>query len=99
MYSIEFHDEVEKDLKSLGHSVSILVMKKLKKIVENPQVGEELGNKANLNLTGCKKVYVNNKKVRIVYRIIESKVLVYVIAIGKRDDMDVYKKANERIKG
>lgn len=96
MYSIEFHDEVEKDLKLLGHSVKILVLKKLKKIIENPLAGQELGNKANLNLSGYKKAYVNNKKVRIVYKVIEFKLLVYVVAVGKRDDMDVYKKANDR---
>ena len=97
MYDIEFHNDVKKDLKKLGYSVSYLVLKKLKKIAKNPMFGEELGNKANLDLTGYKKVYVNNKKVRIVYRIVEEKILVYVISVGKRDDMDVYKKATKRI--
>ena len=97
MYDIEFHEEVDRDLKELGHSVALLVFKKLKKIAQNPIIGEELGNKANLNLVGYKKVYVNSKKVRIVYKIEAEKILVYVIAVGKRDDMDVYRKATERI--
>lgn len=97
MYSIEYHPELEQDLKALGHSTTLLVFKKLKKIAENPMVGVELGNKANMNLTGYKKVYVDKKRVRIVYKIVEDKVVVYVIAVGKRDDMEVYEKASNRL--
>lgn len=97
MYSIEYHPELEQDLKALGHSMTLLVFKKLKKIAENPMVGVELGNKANMNLTGYKKVYVDKKRVRIVYKIVEDKVVVYVIAVGKRDDMEVYGKASNRL--
>jgi len=97
MYKIEFHQDVDNDLKELGHSVSKLVFKKLKKIAINPIIGVELGNKANLNLVGYRKVYVNNKKVRIVYKIIEDKIVIVVIAIGKRNNMEVYKKASDRI--
>lgn len=97
MYSIEYHPDLEQDFKELGHSISILVFKKLKKIAENPIIGVELGNKANMNLAGFKKVYVDKKRVRIVYKIIEDRVVVYVVAVGKRDDMEVYQKASERI--
>jgi mRNA interferase RelE/StbE len=97
MYKIEFHEDSEKDLKSLGNSIAKQVFKKLLKISKNPLVGQELGNKANTNLSGLRKVYVDNKRVRIVYKIIDEKIEVFVIAIGKRDAMEVYKKANTRI--
>ena len=97
MYTIIFHEEVDKDLKEIGNSISLLVFKKLRQLAKNPVIGEDLGNKANMNLSGFKKVYVNNKRVRIVYKIFEEKIEVFVVAIGKRDDMDVYKKAEERI--
>ena len=97
MYSIVFHEDVDKDFKELGHSTSTLVFKKLKKVAQNPIIGAELGNKANNNLAGFRKVYVDNKRIRIVYRIIEDKVEVFVIVVGKRDDMEVYKKAAARI--
>jgi len=48
MYSIEYHPELEQDLKALGHSTTLLVFKKLMKIAENPMVGVELGNKAKM---------------------------------------------------
>jgi len=97
MYKIEFHEDAQKDLKSLGHNITIQVFKKLLKISQNPLVGKELGNKANNNLAGLRKVYVDNKRIRIVYKIIEDKIEIFVIAVGKRDSMEVYKKAQTRV--
>ena len=97
MYKIEFHKEVDNDFKELDNSISLLVFKKLRQLAKNPIIGEDLGNKANINLVGYKKVYVNNKRVRIVYKIIDEKIEVFVIAVGKRDDMEVYRKAEDRI--
>lgn len=42
-------------------------------------------------------MYADKKSLRIVYRIVDDVIEVEVIAIGKRDDMDVYKKASERV--
>ncbi len=97
MYAIIQHPLVEKDLKELNHSLLLLVFKKLKQLQEAPHIGLPLGNKRNMNLSGLKKVYVAKKKVRIVYEIIEDKLIIRTIAIGKRDDMEVYKKASERL--
>ena len=58
MYSIEYHEEVKNDFKKLGHSTTLLVLKKIKKIAQNPFIGDALGNKANINLSGFRKVYV-----------------------------------------
>ena len=75
-----------------------MALKKIQKIVQNPILGKELGNKANLNLVGLRKVYINNKKVRIVYKIIEDKITIFVVTVGKREDMEVYKKAATRLR-
>lgn len=97
MYAIVFHEDVDNDLKEIGYSSSLLVFKKLKQIAINPQIGQDLGNKANLNLSGYKKVYVDKKKIRIVYKIIDDKIEVFVVAIGKRDELSVYQTAHSRI--
>ncbi|PIE84991.1 hypothetical protein CSA08_04400 [Candidatus Gracilibacteria bacterium] len=97
MYDIKLHPKISDDLKDLDYALRLQVLKKLKQIQENPQRGLPLGNKANINLSGLKKVYVAKKKVRIVYEVINDVLCVYVIAIGKRDDMEVYKKASKRI--
>jgi len=37
------------------------------------------------------------KKIRIVYKIVDAKIEVFVVAIGKRDDMEVYETAFKRV--
>jgi mRNA-degrading endonuclease RelE of RelBE toxin-antitoxin system len=48
-------------------------------------------------LVWYKKVYVNNKKIRIIYKVIDEKIEVLVIAIWKRENKKVYDDALKRI--
>jgi mRNA interferase RelE/StbE len=98
MYNFKFYEEAEKDLAKLNHSVKKIFVKKLAQIIENPEMGKDLGNKNTLMLSGLKKVYFDNKRYRIVYEIKENEILIHIIAIGKRDDMKVYKQAHARYK-
>jgi mRNA interferase RelE/StbE len=95
-YKIKFHPSAEKELNNLDGSVKILVVKQISKLSNNPEYGEDLGNKHGYDLTGYKKIYVNNKKIRIIYKIEKEKVLIKIIAIGKRDDFEVYQDAGKR---
>jgi mRNA interferase RelE/StbE len=97
LYKIIFHPEAQQELISLDGSVRIIVLKQIKKLEQFPQLGELLGNKHGYDLTGYRKLYVNKKNIRIVYSIIEEQILVKIIAIGKREDFQVYKDANNRI--
>ena len=96
MYTYKFHPEAKVELSKLNHSVQILFAKTLKKILKNPELGQELGNKNNMNLSGLQKMYFDNKKYRVVYEVIENEILIHIVAIGKRDKMEVYQKASER---
>ena len=96
MYEIKYHPLIEEDLRQLNNSIRIEVFKKLEKVKNSPELGKPLGNKNGLNLTGLKKVYVAKKQVRIVYEIIDNILIVKIIAIGKREDMEVYKQAEQR---
>jgi mRNA interferase RelE/StbE len=64
--------------------------------LKSPELGQDLGNKNNMDLTGLKKIYFDNKRYRVVYEVIEAEVIIYIVAIGKRDKMEVYMKACER---
>ena len=97
MYELKLHPKVEDDLKELDNALQIQVFKKLKQIQKSPELGLPLGNKNNMNLSGFRKVYVAKKRVRIVYEVQDDELFIYTIAIGKRDDMEVYKKANDRL--
>jgi mRNA interferase RelE/StbE len=96
IYQVKNHPLVEEDLKELDHSLRLLVFKKLKKLQSSPELGVPLGHKNNLDLTGLYKLYVAKKKVRIVYEVIAGEFIVYIVAIGKRNELEVYKKASMR---
>jgi len=96
-YNVVLKEEANQDLDSLSYAQKILIFKQLKKLSTSPQLGVLLGNKAGYNLQGYRKMYADKKRLRIVYRTIDDVIEVEVIAIGKRDDMDVYAKASERI--
>jgi mRNA interferase RelE/StbE len=96
-YKVVLIGEAACDFKSLDGSVKILVAKQLKKLEYAPYLGEHLGKRGPFNLTGYYKMYVAKKTIRIVYRIIDKEVMVEVIAIGKRENIEVYKETFDRI--
>ena len=85
--------EAEEDFKNLDGSLKKLVLKKLLQLETNPFIGEALGNKAGMDLTGYYKLYVFKKKTRIVYEIKEDILIVSIISIGKREKFSVYLQA------
>ncbi|MFQ5752353.1 MAG: type II toxin-antitoxin system RelE/ParE family toxin, partial [bacterium] len=89
----------QKDFEKLDKRKQILVAKQLVKLENNPFAGQHLGNKAGINLTGYYKLYVDKKKIRIVYSVIEEEVCVKIITIGEREELAVYREALKRIKG
>jgi len=93
LYKIVLKTEADEELAELSNRERLLVFKQLKKIATSAELGQVLGNKAGLNLSGCRKMYADKKKIRIVYTILEDEIIIEVIAIGKRDELEDYKKA------
>ena len=96
-YEIKFHPMALQEVCSLDGSVKKLVKKQLDKLKTSPLLGEELGTKNGYDLTGYRKMYACKKQIRIVYSVVENVLLVNIIAIGKREEMEVYKTASERV--
>ena len=95
---IQFIPEAVKDYESLDGNIKALVNDKIDKLKKNPYLGEELGNRNNINLTGYYKIYIYKKKYRIVYRIVENEIeIIEIWGIGKRDKMKIYKDVKKRI--
>jgi mRNA interferase RelE/StbE len=95
---IKFIPEAEKDYKSLDGSIKKLVNEKIDDLKDDAYIGEALGNKNNIDLTGYYKIYIAKKKFRIVYRIVKDEVeIIEIWGIGKRDKMEVYKDIGKRI--
>ena len=96
-YEIVLKEEADGELAALSNRERILVFKQFKKIGTSPELGQALGNKNGYDLSGCRKMYADKKRIRIVYRVVEQQIVVEVIAIGKRDEMEVYKDASQRV--
>jgi mRNA interferase RelE/StbE len=98
-YKVEFIPEAAKDYKELDGSIKKLVNKKIDELSEKPFVGDPLGHKRNIDLTGFYKIYAAKKSVRIVYRLISSTQIevVEIWGIGKRDKEEIYRILKRRI--
>jgi mRNA interferase RelE/StbE len=97
-YSVTLTADAADDFRHLDGSQRISVAKQLRKLETAPLLGEHLGNRAGLDLTGYYKLYAAKKGIRIVYRIVEQDVIVEVVAIGKREDLAVYQTSLKRLR-
>jgi len=97
-YKVEFTESAVDDFNKLDGSIKKLVAKQLKALETNPHKGEVLGNKAGIDLTGYYKLYMHKKQVRIVYKVVNDKLVVLVVGIGKRDNLEVYAEVLKKLK-
>ncbi len=98
-YEIRFHPEAKQEFFALDKGVQRVVLKQLAKLESAPELGELLGNKNGIDLSGLRKLYAAKKQIRIVYEIENSEIVVHIVAIGKREEMQVYKDALKRLGG
>ena len=96
---IEFIPEAQSDYKKLDGSIRKLVNKKLNELSEKPLLGEQLGNKHNIDLTGFFKLYAAKKSIRIVYRLITPSQIeiIEIWGIGKREKDEIYRIIGKRL--
>ncbi|PKM43540.1 MAG: hypothetical protein CVV03_08510 [Firmicutes bacterium HGW-Firmicutes-8] len=97
-YKIKFLKEAELELKKLDKNLFIKVSKALVKVVADPLAySEPLEQRMSMNLTGLRKVYVDNKRIRIVFLVVEERLFVLVVSVNRRDKGKVYQITKERI--
>jgi Cytotoxic translational repressor of toxin-antitoxin stability system len=98
-YTVLFIPAAIEDYRKLDGSVKKDVNKKINELQDNPFLGERLGNKFNIDLTGFLKIYVHGKKYRIVYRLInpEKIEVIEIWGIGKREKEEIYRTIGKRI--
>ncbi|MFA6789299.1 MAG: hypothetical protein WC149_09520 [Arcobacteraceae bacterium] len=101
MYNIEFHPKVfEDDFDELSDEVLEEVLLYFQKYKQDPfKYSSKLYNLGKLNLEGYRKTYVANATYRIVIKI-ENNIakVVEVVAVGKRENKEIYLEAFNRIK-
>lgn len=81
MYEIIFRTPAQKFLKKLNPSFRKEILKKIKKLGQNPFLGKPLAG----NLSGLWRLRYD--KYRIIYEIKQNKLIVFVLNIGHRKNI------------
>ena len=103
-WGIDYHEKAEKDLVTLGNSVSVRVIKAINRVAQNPLpqseggYGKPLGNNQSSKLAGCMKIKFKSIGIRVVYQLIREDTVMKIVIISIRDDNEVYKEAERRLK-
>jgi mRNA interferase RelE/StbE len=93
-YKLKFLPSAKSEWDRLDNSIKIQFKIKLKKCLENPHIqsnklrGFVWAYKIKLRSVGC----------RLVYEVDDQEIVIFVIAIGKRENNEIYDKARNRIK-
>ncbi|PQQ30373.1 type II toxin-antitoxin system mRNA interferase toxin, RelE/StbE family [Photorhabdus luminescens] len=92
IYSLEFEKRALKEWKKSRHPIKEQLKKKLAERLENPHVpSARLRGRANRY-----KIKLRSSGYHLVYEVNDNKIILLVIAIGKRAGDAVYTLANER---
>ena len=92
-YDLEFLPSALKEWKKLSPVIRFHFKKKLHKILANPRI-----QSAKLrDMEDCYKIKLRSSGYRLVYKIIDSRLVVQVVAVGKRELSEIYKKSKRRI--
>lgn len=95
IWTIIYHQDVEEDMLSLGPAMARRVVKAIDtKLTRSPL---EFGAPLSGNLAGFRKLRVGD--CRVVYLVVERRVVVYVLAVGPRRDKQIYRAAGSRGEG
>lgn len=91
-YKLKFEKRAWREWEKLGHPVKEQFKKKLAERLENPRVpSAKLSGHADRY-----KIKLRSAGYRLVYQVFDGEVVVSVIAIGKRENSDVYNMASNR---
>ncbi|MCF5084158.1 type II toxin-antitoxin system mRNA interferase toxin, RelE/StbE family [Pseudomonas gessardii] len=93
-YSLEFDQRALKEWQKLGDTIRQQFKKKLAEILESPRIE---ANRLR-ELSDCYKVKLRSAGFRLIYQVIDQEVVVFVVAIDKRENDAAYRKATERLK-
>ena len=97
-----YNPEAKKDIDRLDGRQKKIVRKAIQKLLTNPfpvsegGYGKPLGNKGGNNLTGLYKIKLKKEGIRIVYELIRTERIMYILIVGVRSDNEVYDRAPMR---
>jgi len=93
-YSLEFKESALKEWKKLDGAIREQFKKKLAERLGRPCV-----ESARLRgMPDCYKIKLKTAGYRLVYQVDDGRVVVIVVAVGKRENLTVYKVAGKRVR-
>ena len=92
-YELEFDPRALKEWRKLGATVREQFKKKLGEVLQQPRVE---ANRLR-ELPDCYKIKLRKAGYRLIYQVQDEKVLILVLAIGKRNKSEAYNDAEKRV--
>lgn len=92
IYKLEFHPKALKEWNKLNNTIQQQFKKKLKERVKSPKVAKD-------KLKGYQEVYkikLRSSGYRLAYQVIDNKLVIHIIVIGKRENNEIYQSLNQR---
>lgn len=68
--------------------------KEAKKLQQNPYVESA---RLHGDLAGCFKIKLRASGFRLIYKVIDDEIVIWVVAVGKREDEKAYETARKRL--
>lgn len=93
VYLLDFDERALKEWHKLGATVREQLKKKLAEVLKSPRIE---ANKLR-GMPDCYKIKLRSSGYRLVYQVIDDKVVVFVVSVGKRERSDVYTEGVKRI--
>ncbi|UST90487.1 type II toxin-antitoxin system RelE family toxin [Pseudomonas siliginis] len=91
-YKLEFLPSAHKEWNKLGHTLREQFKKKLGERLKLPRIPAD----ALHGMPDCYKIKLKASGYRLVYQVIDERVVVSVLAVGKRERNSVYDAARNR---
>ncbi len=92
-YSLEFKASALKEWHKLDHSIKEQFKKRLDERLQNPRI-----ESAKLSgMPDCYKIKLRSSGFRLVYQVFDDRVVIVVVAVGKRENNAIYELSKHRI--
>jgi mRNA interferase RelE/StbE len=93
-WKVIYHDFVKADLRELGNSRAQKILRAIEERIINGEP-DKSGKPLAGNLAGYRRIRTGDT--RIVYKVVEHRIHIFIIAVGNRRDDEVYDLAVKRL--
>ncbi|AJJ24395.1 MULTISPECIES: type II toxin-antitoxin system RelE family toxin [Yersinia] len=93
-FNIDFDERALKEWHKLDKAIREQFKKKLRKLQENPYIESA---RLHGDLAGCFKIKLRASGFRLIYQVIDEEIVIWIVAVGKREDEKAYDIAKKRI--